>query len=116
MLAIVGSRKYKDYNFIETKILEWEKEIGKNHTIISGGATGVDSLAEIFAKNQDRKMITFKPDYDTYPSKIAPLMRNTQIIEQAEYLIAFPDRESRGTWDSVRKATKKNIPVKVWKI
>jgi hypothetical protein len=34
----------------------------------------------------------------------------------ADYLIAFPDNESRGTWDSVRKAHKKGIPVTIYKI
>ena len=77
----------------------------------------MDTLAEKFSiKYNLGDAIVFKPEYNRYPGRIAPLMRNTQIVELADYLIAFPDNESRGTWDSVRKANKKGIPVSIYKV
>jgi hypothetical protein len=114
MLAVVGSRKYQNYNFVEEKILEWEKNNIKIERIISGGALGVDKLAETFSKKHNLpNPLIFKPDYQKYPGNIAPIMRNTQIVESANYLIAFPTKDSTGTWDTIRKAQLKKIPITI---
>lgn len=50
-LAIVGSRNFVDYqkfkNFVEAALETW----GTPEQIISGGATGADTLARRFAKD-----------------------------------------------------------------
>lgn len=117
MLAVVGSRKYHNYNLVEEKLLEWQNKNGKIEKIISGGAMGVDRLAERFSKEHNMgDPIIFPPDYKKYPGKIAPLMRNTQIVEKAEFLIAFPSKDSTGTWDTINKAYKKGIPVTIHEV
>ena len=47
-LAIVGSRTFTDYEVFQTILLE-HYQISEIETIISGGATGFDTLAEKFA-------------------------------------------------------------------
>ena len=97
-LAIVGTRNPK------LSYKEWEiillQEVSPNDLslIISGGATGIDTYAKLFA-------VEFLPDYSKY-GKSAPLRRNSQIVKEATNVIAFPSAESRGTFHSISEARK----------
>ena len=64
--------------------------------IVSGGARGVDQCARRYAREHGLKLTEFLPDYDRY-GRAAPLMRNAQIVEYADQVLAFWDRRSRGT-------------------
>jgi hypothetical protein len=100
-LAVIGSREITDREFIE-KILEmFSPEIDE---IISGGARGVDSIAEEWAKRRGIKVQVFKPNYSSY-GKRAPLVRNEQIVTACDYLIAFWDGQSRGTKYTINSAS-----------
>lgn len=112
-VAICGSRVFTNYQIFEQHVKDWENQYGSISLIISGGASGVDQLAERYAKDHQIEITIFKPDYSKYPGKIAPLIRNQQIVDMADYLIAFPTEQSRGTWDTVTKARKKGILVRV---
>jgi hypothetical protein len=58
-----------------------------------------------WAKKYDIQLITLKPQYDIYSYKVAPLMRNTDIIAAATHLLAFPSySRGRGTQDAIKKA------------
>ena len=74
---------------------------------------GVDSIAEAYAKKNKLELIVFKPEYDKYPGKIAPLKRNDQIVEACDMLLAIWDGESRGTMYTVKKAQQMGKPVRV---
>jgi hypothetical protein len=118
-IGIVGSRQYTNYDEFKLKIKEWQKE--RNHVIddtcviVSGGATGADTLATQFAEDNKLKMITHHPDYDKH-GRSAPLKRNTLIINDSDVLLAFPSSSSRGTYDSINKAKKKGIVVHTYLI
>ena len=64
--------------------------------IVSGGADGIDTLAEKYARENALLFKRFEPDYYKY-GKSAPLMRNAQIIDYADFILAFWDGKSRGT-------------------
>jgi hypothetical protein len=103
-VAVVGSRN------LDIDISEY---IPKDCTcIISGGATGIDSIAAKYAKDHDIKLIEFLPDYRTH-GRAAPLKRNTQIIEAADFVLAIWDGQSRGTQDSINKARMQKKELKV---
>lgn len=53
------------------------------------------------------------PDYALYHPKKAPLERNSVIVEQVVALIAIWDGQSGGTFDMIKKAAAKGIPVEV---
>ena len=112
MLGIVGSRKYNDYNTIETFIATLNLTITG---IVSGGATGVDSLAEQYAKKHNLPLTVFKANWSA-EGKAAGPNRNTKIVNECTALVAFPDADSVGTYDTIRKAEKKGIPVFVYKV
>ena len=73
--------------------------------IISGGADGADSLAERYAKEQSIPTKIFLPDWKKY-CKSAGMIRNTDIINEADVVVAFWDKSSNGTKDSIDKANK----------
>jgi len=117
-IAIVGCRKFNDYNLFKQKIKEWENSNGKIHKIVSGGAYGIDTLAEKYANEvgiPKENVIIHKPDYDIY-GRSAGIIRNTDIVNDCDKLIAFPSKRSVGTYDSIRKAKKANKSVTIYNI
>ncbi|MBR6807513.1 MAG: DUF2493 domain-containing protein [Clostridia bacterium] len=64
--------------------------------IVSGGAKGIDLCAAEYAKNNGLKLIEFKPEYSLY-GKNAPLVRNREIVDYSDIVLAFWDGSSKGT-------------------
>lgn len=110
-LAIVGSREITDYAIVFEKA---SKIVEKNKVthIVSGGAKGVDTLARRFAEEKGIPLLEFKPDYSTY-GRGAPLQRNTTIVEHSDVVLAFVTPNSKGTWDTIKKAEKMGRIVKI---
>lgn len=110
-LAIVGSRDFSDYNFLKQNVLElMESHSFKFTHIVSGGAKGADTLGHRFAMEHQLEMIVFKPDWKRF-GKRAGYIRNTDIIENSDIVIAFWDGKSSGTKDSIDKALNLNKQV-----
>lgn len=115
-VGIVGSRSIdsKEYvfsvlDFYLARLLE-ENEV----VVVSGDQKkGVDGYAKAYAEERGLKYIGFPPRYDLYHVKRAPLERNTEIVNESDYLIAIQENSSRGTQNSIDKAAKKNIPIKI---
>lgn len=103
--AIVGGRDFDDYDFMKKVLDEKFDNLSFVESIVSGGAKGVDTLAERYAKEIGRPMVVFKPDYKRY-GRGAALIRNTQIIEYSDVVYAFWDGRSNGTRDAINKAQK----------
>ena len=75
--------------------------------IVSGGASGVDSVAASYARSQGITLSVIRPDYSgSAHARLAPLDRNSEIIAQADYCLFFFDGVSRGTNDTIAKAVK----------
>ena len=88
-VAVIGSRTlYVD---------DLSEYIPSNCTeIISGGAKGIDSCAAEFAKSNSLKLTEILPDYKSF-GKAAPIIRNKQIVDSADFVITFWDGKSKGT-------------------
>lgn len=105
VVLICGSRSINDIaigRYINSK------EVGQ---IVHGGAIGVDTLAEQWAKNNNIESIVFPPNYEVY-GKRAPLVRDKEMVEYADYVVAFWDGKSHGTKytiDYCKKLQKKCI-------
>lgn len=100
-LAIVGTRTPS----ISFKMFEHYMKVYAPSQIISGGAKGIDTYAADYAKAHDIPLLEILPDYAAY-GKQATLRRNTQIVDAADKVIAFPGATSRGTYDTIKKAEK----------
>ena len=73
--------------------------------IVSGGAVGVDTIADSWAKANNLETIVYKPNYKVY-GKRAPLVRDEEMVEFADVVIAFWNGKSKGTLYTVNYAKK----------
>ncbi len=81
--------------------------------IITGGARGIDTLAEQYARERGIPVRIFRPAYEVL-GKWATLARNDQIVNAADMVVAIWDGVSRGTQYTIRRAMKLHKPVKVY--
>jgi len=114
-IGVVGSRKFSDYEFIKTNLLRIIEEKSlklRDVLIVSGGAIGVDTCGEKFGKElTPNKPLIFKPNYKRYNRWDAPKVRNTRIVQNSNFIIAFYNGFSGGTHDTVTKGYKFNKEV-----
>lgn len=108
-LAIIGSRSFNDYSKLKSELKDYVSEVTQ---VISGGAKGADQLGEKWAKEMLKPVINYLPDWKAY-GKGAGLVRNLQIVESCDTLIAFWDGQSKGTLYSINKAKKAGKTVKI---
>lgn len=109
-LAIIGSRYFNDYELMKSKFLEIKEQYDIT-CIVSGGATGADTLAEKIAHEFNLEKIIFYPEKKKYGNH-ANYIRNTLIAKECDLAIAFPIGKSPGTWDTIKKT--KNLNKKVY--
>ena len=104
-LLIAGSRGIE--NFDLSKYIE--KDID---TILSGGAKGVDTLAEEYADKMRLSKIILRPRYDLY-GKAAPIKRNEELVNMADKILIIWDGASKGTKSTINYAKKLNKEIEV---
>ena len=80
--------------------------------IVSGGALGADTYAKEYAIKNNIPIVEFLPDYKRY-GRNAPILRNIQIVENCDFLLAFWDCISRGTKFTIEYAEKRGVPFKI---
>jgi hypothetical protein len=110
-LAIIGGRTFTDYPLLCRVMLEHygvDKEFpnSTDYTVtevISGAAKGADSLAARWAKQHGVALIEFPADWDKH-GKAAGFIRNRDIIEAADEVLAFWTGDSKGTAHSLSLA------------
>ncbi|MBQ2719197.1 MAG: hypothetical protein IJF73_03925 [Clostridia bacterium] len=81
-------------------------------TVISGGAGGIDSLAEQYADAHRLSKCILRPRYDLY-GRGAPLRRNEQAVDMADAVLAVWDGRSKGTQYTLNYAKRRNRPTTV---
>lgn len=104
-LLIVGSRSVKEFDL--SKYIPPQTEL-----IISGGASGVDSIAEKYADEHKISKLILRPRYDMY-GRCAPLKRNESMVDVADTVLVVWDGISRGTKYTIDYAKRKNKTIKV---
>lgn len=100
-IAIVGSRDYLNME----EVIAFVDTLAMDDIVITGGARGVDIVAETAARKRGLEVVVFLADWDQY-GKAAGYMRNQQLVDDCDTLVAFWDGTSNGTRDSISKATK----------
>ena len=102
-LMIVGSRSITGFDLSPYITAEVD-------TVISGGAEGVDRLAEQYADSHRLSKYILRPRYDLY-GRAAPLKRNEQMVDLADAILVIWDGQSKGTKYTLNYSKKKNKPV-----
>ncbi len=104
-LLIVGSRSITDFDL--EGYVPPETDI-----IISGGANGVDTLAERYADEHRITKLIVRPEYKRY-GRAAPLKRNEQMVDMCDEVLVIWDGVSKGTKYTVDYAHKSGKKVTV---
>lgn len=94
-IAIVGSRSITDKELVWSFMEECHQFNPELDKIVSGGARGVDSFAEEYAKIHKIRTCIFKPDWEKY-GKSAGFIRNADIIGKCDICICIWDGTSHG--------------------
>lgn len=106
---IAGGRTVTDYSLV----LKAVKESGLSiSAVISGGATGVDSLGERYAKEKHLPLEVYPAEWKKYGTSAGPI-RNRKMAENAQQLIALWDGKSIGTKNMIDTAKELNLTVYV---
>lgn len=98
-ILIVGSRSISEFDLTPHIPIEAD-------TIISGGAAGIDTLAEQYADEHGLEKIIVRPKYSRY-RRAAPLKRNEQMVDMADLVLVIWDGASKGTAYTLRYAEKR---------
>ncbi len=116
-IAIVGSRNINSdmANMVRSYVegiyddnLAWA-----GHVVLSGGAMGVDEVAEKEAKDRGVPFELFEADWKKYGRSAGPL-RNREMIASADSVVAFWDGTSRGTKSAINEALKQQKHLEVF--
>lgn len=111
-VIIAGSRE--GFTIEDVRIAVLNREFyGVITEVVSGGARGVDRLGEQWAKENDIPVKQFLPDWDGLGKK-AGHVRNREMGDYADALIALWDGESKGTKGMIEYAQKKGLQVYVY--
>lgn len=86
-VIIAGPRDFVDEEFIFKNLDRISKSLNITE-VVHGKAKGVDTIAGKWVKYNKIKVTEFPADWDTFGKK-AGFLRNKQMAEYADYLIAF---------------------------
>lgn len=110
-VIVAGGRDFNNYQLLRDK-LDYYLQNLPDIEIVSGGAKGADALGERYAEENAYPLKIFPADWDNL-GKRAGFVRNSEMAEHADYLIAFWDGKSRGTKHMINIAKRVGLKVKV---
>ncbi len=115
-VIIAGGRHFNDYDLLKEKCEYYLSQKMQTHevVIVSGHATGADSLGERFAAEHGLYCELHPADWEHNGRAAGPL-RNAEMADVSDALIAFWDGISRGTKSMIDLATKKGLKVAIVK-
>ena len=112
-VIIAGTRDFNDYDFLKKNVDYFLQGINPNNEeieIVSGNARGADKLGERYAKEHNLPVKLFPANWDKY-GKRAGYLRNQEMANYADVLIAFWDEKSKGTKHMIDIAKKQDLTV-----
>jgi len=113
-VIIAGSREGFTFEYVNDCLCEYFAfDWRRDWEVVSGGAKGVDSFGERWARGWNIPVKQFLADWDAY-GKSAGYRRNEVMAEYADCLIAFWDGQSKGTKHMIDLALKHGLIVFVF--
>lgn len=109
-VLVTGSRHFNNRVVIRRELSEFPS----GTTVIHGGASGADELADQIAKELGFDVVAVPADWKTYGKSAGPRRNQKMLDEHGPTLVlAFPLSDSRGTWDMVRRARAAGVEVRI---
>ena len=110
-VIIAGGRDFNNYTLLKERCDYYLQE-QSNVVIISEVAKGADTLAIQYADEKMYERIIMPANWDKY-GKGAGYMRNIDMANTADSLIAFWDGKSKGTSHMINTAKEKGLDFRV---
>lgn len=109
-VIIAGGRDFNDYPLLKAKCdkILASKSQTHNIVVITGAARGADSLGEQYARENGYAIDSRPADWNAH-GKSAGFIRNVQMANSADALIAFWDGKSHGTKHMIDTAINKGL-------
>ena len=113
-VVVAGSRSFDDYDKLAYE-LDVVLKGKKNITIVSGTARGTDRMGERYAAEHGLSVDQFPADWGAYHKGAGPI-RNKEMVQSADAVVAFWDGKSTGTKNIIDCAMAENLPCIVIKV
>lgn len=110
-VVVAGTRTFADYALLCRKLDALLANLD-SVTIISGGASGADALGERYAAERGYPVEVVEADWATHGTAAGPI-RNGQMADTATHVVVFWDGQSKGSWDMIRAANRRKLPLRV---
>lgn len=112
-VIIAGGRDFDNYELLKAKCDSILSSKAATHKIIvvSGAAKGADKLGEQYAREKGYAIDSRPADWNTH-GKSAGFIRNAQMANSADALIAFWDGQSHGTKHMIDTALRNGLAVR----
>ena len=109
-VIIAGCRNFYNYVTLKDRCEYYLQNKMQTHNVIivSGHASGADSLGEKFAADHNLQCELHPADWERHGKAAGPI-RNAEMAEVADALIAFWDGQSRGTKSMIDLAKRKGL-------
>ena len=111
---IAGGRDFDDYEFLKLTMDRLLANISSEICVVCGMAKGADLLGERYANEKRYKVSRFPADWSSF-GKSAGFVRNEEMAQNADALVAFWDGKSRGTQHMIKTAEKYKLKIRVKK-
>lgn len=92
-VIVAGGRDFNNYELLHKTMVGLSMKVDE---VVCGCARGADTLGEQWAKEHNIPVVHFEPNWDLYGNS-AGFIRNAEMAEYADFLVAFWDLKSKGT-------------------
>lgn len=114
-IIVAGSRTFANLDWIDGVELvrsTVESSLFTTNVIVSGGADGIDTFAEMYAEEEDLPLVVYEAEWDKYLKAAGP-KRNIRMAQNADALVAIWDGKSTGTHHMIKTAKKRGLKIYV---
>ena len=111
-VIIAGSRDFDDYSLIKTKMDSLLRNKDDDVCVVCGEARGADTLGRRYAEERGYQIMSFPANWSEH-GKQAGYLRNIEMAENADALVAFWNGESHGTKHMIDTAKRYGLQIRI---
>lgn len=111
-VIIAGGRDFENYDLLREKCDVILSKVKEDIIVVSGTALGADMLGERYAMERGYQIVYFPANWRLYGRGAGPV-RNREMAEYADALIAFHDGQSVGTKNMIEQAKTKGLKTRI---
>lgn len=113
-VIVAGGRAFTDEARVRCELLQYKDTVDDMVLeVVCGEARGADTLGRVIAEEQGWPIASFPADWNHHGRAAGPI-RNKQMAEYADVLMAFWDGKSKGTKGMIDLALKHKLEVHVY--